>query len=408
MSRFLILSADYQPHIGGKASHITNLTRGLTQIGHEVQTISRSDVHKWLDVLLIRAPGYTLKRLLGSRAGDLPFWLHYRLTQVFFARIVQSHLVGRNRFDVISAQDIMSANVLDGLSSTHSCPIVLTVHGDQTNELVSAGLVKRGSPVERWFWAQEKQAYSHVDRILTVDSRLRTHVVTVLKSDDPHSIKVDVMHNFVDVEQFRPLPQYLRSDLKRRWGLDETMFVLLCPRRLTPKNGVVHAVEALSLLPQKTEAGNLIVLLLTGEGADRQRIEVVIEGKKLGNRIRFLGNIDHSRMPELYAVADIVLIPSVPHAGVVEATSLSALEAMACGTPVVASAIGGLSEIIETGRTGLLVPPGDPKAIADSISILAKDKDYRMNLAIDGRTVVLDHHSHLRAADRFSRLCSDG
>ncbi len=404
--RFLILSSDRQPHLGGKSGHIANLTRGLIQLGHQIQIVSRSAWGAWLDVLLIKAPGYTLKRLLGTRAGDWPWWVNYRLTQFLLAGVVQPCLV-RSKFDAISVQDVSVANVLARLPRTQACPVILTVHGDQTNEFVSMGSVRRGSRVERWFWDEEQRGYRSVDRILTVDSRLRAHVYSVLGSDSPRP-EIQVMHNFVDVDQFRPLPEPRRADLRRHWGLDESAFTLLCPRRLTPKNGVLFAVEALVHLPEKTNTGAPIMLLLAGEGSDRRRIEALIKREKLEKRVRFLGNIDHAQMPELYAAAHIVLIPSVPSAGVVEATSLSALEALACQVPVVASAVGGIPEIVENGRTGLLVPPGDPRALADAISLLAQDTIYREGLASQGRSAVLERHSHLQAADRFARFCSDG
>lgn len=109
----------------------------------------------------------------------------------------------------------------------------------------------------------------------------------------------------------------------------------------------------------------------------------------------------HKQMPELDHVSDVVLIPSVASEAVIEATSISALEAMACGVPVIASNIGGLAELISNGLTGVLVPQANPLAIAQAITTVMNDSHLRSDIGRRARQHVVNNHSHLRAADEF-------
>jgi glycosyltransferase involved in cell wall biosynthesis len=108
-------------------------------------------------------------------------------------------------------------------------------------------------------------------------------------------------------------------------------------------------------------------------------------------------------MHNLYEASDIVLIPSVHSHGVEEATSISALEAMSCRSPVIASAIGGLKEILIDGEDGLLVEEKNKEALAQAISLLLKDPEYAAKLASKARYKMEREYSHLSAAERFEK-----
>ena len=108
-------------------------------------------------------------------------------------------------------------------------------------------------------------------------------------------------------------------------------------------------------------------------------------------------------MHSLYEASDIVLIPSVHSHGVEEATSISALEAMSCRSPVIASAIGGLKEILIDGEDGLLVEEKNIEALAQAISLLLNDTEYATMLASKARYKMESEYSHLTAAERFEK-----
>jgi len=399
--KILVTASSPYPHIGGKSTHMLTLMEGLRALGHQVEVMSEADLHP-SNRLLLRGSSFLIKRALGPWGKDWATLWHYRLKRHFLTATIYQQL-NIEHFDVVSCQDVMVQNIISRYPGT--LRTILTVHGDQTNELVSAGALRRGSRVEKWFQMEEKQGYCSADRIITVDSRLRAHVLTIVSGTiDPKL--VHILHNFVNVERFKPAHSHRVAE-RRRWGLGTDGLVILCPRRLTAKNGVIYAVTAVVPLKERLGWYRPLVLLLAGDGPERRNIEELIRQYRLEDSIRLLGAVPHSEMPSLYRAADVTLIPSVSSAGVVEATSIAALESMSSGVPVIASAIGGLTEIIAHLHTGLLIPEKDPLAIAEAILLLVHDQQLQNRMVIEARQFIAEHHTHLTAARTFVSLCNN-
>ena len=170
----------------------------------------------------------------------------------------------------------------------------------------------------------------------------------------PHP-RSEVMTNAVDTERFAPTVG--SEPAKRRR--------LIVPRRLFPKNGVEYFVRAMPLIIREMDVEARIV----GDGPERDRLTHLAGELNVADRIEFLGACPNARMPGLLGGAEIAVIPSL-----MEATSIAALEAMSCGLPVAASAVGGLPEIIDQ-RVGALFTPRDPEALAGAVVELLKRND---------------------------------
>ncbi|ELZ81727.1 group 1 glycosyl transferase [Haloferax elongans ATCC BAA-1513] len=112
-------------------------------------------------------------------------------------------------------------------------------------------------------------------------------------------------------------------------------------------------------------------VVFAGSGPEREEIVRTIEADNQMRNANFRGEVDYEEMPELYSSADVSVFPSLK-----EATSIAALESMASGTPVVATNVGGLTQIIENGREGLLVDPAQPDEIASAVDKLLKSNQY--------------------------------
>ncbi|MDN5312645.1 MAG: hypothetical protein PWQ68_1618 [Thermoanaerobacteraceae bacterium] len=230
-------------------------------------------------------------------------------------------------------------------------PIVLTVHGYISDEAVSRGTIKRNSKGYRYLLNQESRLFSMADKIICVDTRLAQHVSELCRDKEPF-----ILRNVVDTEIFKPMKKSENKD----------KINVLCPRMLNPKNGVIIAIKAIEIYIHK-KPHTSIQLLIAGDGKQRKELETYVRENNLSNVVKFLGLIHHSQMPKLISSSDVVIIPSIPHEGVEEATSIAALESMSCGVPVVASNIGGLKEIITDGIDGFLVPPNEPHLFANAI-----------------------------------------
>jgi glycosyltransferase involved in cell wall biosynthesis len=151
-------------------------------------------------------------------------------------------------------------------------------------------------------------------------------------------------------------------------------------------------VRALSAISRPS-----VVLLLSGEGPERARIEALVTELGLGSRVRFVGTA--TPLVELLPLADLFVLPSET-----ESFGLAALEALACGVPVVATAVGGIPEVVRDGETGLLVPPEDPAALARAIESLLADEPRRVTMARCAREDALTRFSPEPAVTRYEGL----
>jgi glycosyltransferase involved in cell wall biosynthesis len=160
------------------------------------------------------------------------------------------------------------------------------------------------------------------------------------------------------------------------------VFTVLCPRRVERKNGIIHLVRAMHELP-KPRRHDTWHVVFTGtdpapntDAAYLADVESALVGLPDHVSFSFAGNLTIPQMARAYRTANVVVIPSL-----VEAISLSALEAMATCVPVVASDVGGLSELIDSGRTGVLVPAAQPSMIVRALCELEDAKGLRTKLS---------------------------
>jgi glycosyltransferase involved in cell wall biosynthesis len=151
----------------------------------------------------------------------------------------------------------------------------------------------------------------------------------------------------------------------------------LVPPRLVPKNGVEFAKRGFAKIARYD-----VGLVIDGVGFLRASLEKLSRELGTSDYIKFLGEVLRERLLPLMKRSEAVIVPSVPANGVIEATSLGVLEAMAMGVPVIASAIGGIKEIIVNDSTGFLTPPGEPAAILRAMmAALARDDSARVAVA---------------------------
>ncbi|MDI3298065.1 MAG: glycosyltransferase family 4 protein [Bacillota bacterium] len=347
--RIAILTVWPYPHTGGIATHIGYLVQVLEQRGHAVRVVSgvgRPRTGTAIEIREEELREYALRA--ETRAHDA---------------------------DVLLAQDALSAVAVRDLLDWGEAPLVLTVHGYLAAEAAAAGLCAEGDRLHRYLLDLEREAYTGADRILAVDTRLAKHVEKL------SGRRGRILPNAVDTEALRPVSSARREELRRRFGMERP--TLVAARRLTAKNGVRAAVEALARIPE----GRRPDLVLAGDGEDRGALETLVRSLGLEERVALPGAIPREEILDLYRAADLALVPSVPVAGVEEATSLAALEAMALGVPVVASDVGGLRELDGIRK----VPAGDPEALAAAIAELLGNEKERRALGEAGRRAALRH-----------------
>lgn len=176
----------------------------------------------------------------------------------------------------------------------------------------------------------------------------------------------------VDIEQFKPMPKK-----------DKEKFIFGTVKALEKKYGIDYLLKAAAII--NTQIVNW-ELWIAGSGTEREHLEKLAVELKIEQKVKFLGRVDHAAVPRLINEMDVFTVTSVWKC---ESFGVAAVEAEACGIPVIASDLGGLTEVIIDGITGFHVKPRDPEDIAEKILILYKDKNLRQEMGRMGRKNVL-------------------
>jgi L-malate glycosyltransferase len=194
---------------------------------------------------------------------------------------------------------------------------------------------------------------------------------------------VEVLHNSIDAERFRPDPAG-RQRIRQALGLTEAQFTAAIVGQLTPRKGQLETIQAMSDVVKRVPDAVLLVVgapLFNDDHRYLARLQSAVTQLGLRGKVFFLGQ--RSDINSLLAATDAVIVNS-RH----EPFGLIVLEALAAVKPVVAASVDGVVEVIEDGATGLLVPPGDREALASALIRLAGDRQLCESLAARGRAVV--------------------
>ena len=194
--------------------------------------------------------------------------------------------------------------------------------------------------------------------------------------------KLRIVPNGVDVDLFRSAKPVERGSV----GCEEDSLVVGCVGRLSPEKGQRVLLSAFGEVASRHPAARL---LLIGDGEERARLEAQARELGIGAATRFLGM--RADVPALIAACDVVVLPS-HHEGL----PLVLLEAMAAGKAVVATAVGAVPQILEDGRTGLVVPPGEAGALAGAMEALLRDADRRRQIGVQAS-------AHVEASYNFDQ-----
>ena len=243
----------------------------------------------------------------------------------------------------------------------------------------------------------EKKCLETIDRVVATSPQEQEHMRTLVS---PYG-NIDVIPCGTDVTNFGKVD---RLEARQKLGLAADDKVVLYVGRFDPRKGIETLVRACGR-PEMQNQPNLKLVIAGGstpgqsDGIERERIEGIVSELGLSDRTIFAGRLDHTQLPSYYAAADVCVVPS--H---YEPFGLVAIEAMASGTPVVASDVGGLQYTVVPEETGLLAPAQDEAAFAQAIARIVSNPEWRDELGAAARDRVQRQFSWDGVAECLSDL----
>jgi glycosyltransferase involved in cell wall biosynthesis len=375
---------DYGSLVGGAEVLTFALRDGLRQLGHDVRLFS-SSAGTSVDSRQAEYECYGTLSRFRTLLQTLNPWAYLRLRRV----------LKEFRPDVVHVRMFLtqlSPLILPLLSHIPAlyhvvwyrpiCPIGTKTLPDGTACRVLAGVACYGNhclPLRDWFplmlqmWLWRK--WRHVFKRIVANSRA---VQECLKADGVEP--VEVIHNGVAVE---PVTRVLASKP-----------VAVFAGRLVPEKGVDVLLQAFALVTRGLPEARLII---AGDGPERAKLVELTEKLELTANVTFLGHVAKGEMQTRFAQAWVQVVPS----RWAEPFGLVAVEAMMRRTAVVASSMGGLCEIVEHGQTGFLVPPDDPRTLAEKLMEVLRDRMKAEAMGKSGRDIAEARFSLARQCHLF-------
>ena len=361
---------------GGMNVYVRDLARSLGREGIHLDVFTRSqDEH---------VPHVLHDLGFGNRVAHIPSGPEHPLPKnelvSYIPQFVENILeFARNKeccYDLIHSHYWMSGIAAEELAKAWDAPVIQMFHtlGKLKQQVAQNAEEKEGD----YRINGEKQVISMVDKIIASTATEKKQLVNLYEADPE---KIEIISPGVDLSQFYPIPP---DEAKEFIGIPPDKRMILFVGRIEPLKGIKTLLKAIGHLSDNGEAEENLCLaviggdLQDGNGNDSEEMKLLCQLRDeygLQEMVTFLGKQSQDTLPYYYSAAEMVIMPS--H---YESFGMVALESMACGTPVIASLVGGLIHLVEDGITGYHVPVDDPVALSNRISILLKDKALRYRM----------------------------
>ncbi|MFZ0727511.1 MAG: glycogen synthase [Desulfobacterales bacterium] len=356
----LLLTNEYPPHIyGGAGVHVEHLVRELGRLdnGHNhLQVLCFGDQQE-------NSTSKTVKGIGSAQTLSVMGLRHPKLLDTLYRNIVMAGSV--QTADIVHCHTWYTYLAGSLIKQLLQIPLVLTTHSLEPSRPWKKEQLGNGYYAAGWL---EKTALNDADRVIAVSQAMRADILNLY---GVAANKVPVIHNGIDADTYRPTRN---PGIIEACGIDADTPYVLFVGRVTRQKGITHLLEAMRQVEARVQ------LVLCAGAADTPQIEEEVTAAVAAVRagtahqvIWLREMVPAERLIALYSHAAVFVCPSV-----YEPFGIINLEAMACGTPVIAAAVGGIPEVVVQGETGLLVPlepagpddaePQDPQKFAHDLA----------------------------------------
>lgn len=342
-TRLCIVTNEYLPHAGGIQKVVYSQNRLLLRrnfepfiITNRIQT-PRSYVFDGVKVECYES------MQTGFRLG-IPYGIPMGASVRTFLKAARSS-------DIVHAHGhpYLSCFIMGKLAKWYHKPFVLTQHNTFIKYDNEFDQIERLNDI-----VIGRATLREADKIIVVSNATKDYVLSL----GAEPAKVTVLHNGVDLIRFRPIAG-ARDTVRMNLGIPKNAIVVLTVRRLVYKNGIDTFIEAADIALKKNPN---IIFLVGGKGPDEKSTRAKIRRLGIEKNFRLEGFVSDADLPSFYNAADFFVLPSKSGEGL----PLVALEAMACGLPIIATDVGGINEVLQN-KYGKLVAPNMPDMLAEAI-----------------------------------------
>ncbi len=376
--RIAMVGDEFYPAIGGAPTYTMGLGMALARLGAEPILFThahpgQAEEEEFGGLTVKRLKGFVIPRFDRAISASLAKHLH--------------ECIKFSGFDVVHGQDIYSPMALQSIYSARRrrIPSVLTCHS-----------IHKTTGLWQLIYRPLVHMMCRANRMIVVSNATREFCRALGVPDH----KMEVISNGVDLSKFNSAVD--GSQMRIRLGLKSEPLVVSAIR-LVRRKGAHYLVTAFLRVRKDIPDAKLAI---AGKGPEAANLRARIRELGMEDSIFMLGTLPHEQVAELMAAANVFVLPSI-----VESSPFTLLEAMAVGVPVICPKAGGVSEIIEDGINGLMVPPADVNALANTIVHILNDRRLAKRLRRSGLKTVREKFSWERTARRtlelYEKVCEE-
>ena len=369
--RVCFLTTSYPDFPGSyRGIFVWRAVHGLIERGYKISVVTPKLFRKSKgfedngDERIYRFPFLSEEKLL-VEYDKVPVWrmITYMLSGFFSC----ARIVYRDRCRLIHAHFVVPTGLIAVLVGRWmKMPVLIQAHGSD---------VTKYAKLNRWMAWLTAFASKKADHLIVVSDELAA-ILTEQFGIQPD--KITVRSCGIDVTHFRPMP---RKQAREQLNLPEKYTIVLFVGSLIRRKGVDILLSAIARIVAHHSRVKLIVI---GEGPFLKQLEAQALDLAIDKIVHFVGRKSNDELPFWYAAADVFVLPSLR-----EGTPLALLEALSCEVPVIVSRAGGMVEVIEDGKNGLLTDVADPVDLERKLSLLLADSDMRQRFKEAARDTVL-------------------